>query len=334
MRPYPCPNGDQFTFFDDLFCIGCRTELAYLVSSDEIVVADGRPTCANRGEIGCSFLVEDDEQLCRSCRLTVMRPPAADPTASTYWAAAEEAKRHLMVQCLALGWDVDGARFKFLSSTHGSVVTGHADGLITIDVDEANDVVRTRTASRLGEHYRTVLGHLRHEYGHYLWWREVGNGQLIDSFRTSFGDERINYDEALEQHYNTGPPPAWADNFISEYAAAHPWEDFAETVAHYLHITDTLHTAAAFGLEVGGERPPADLAGHTMSDLMDAWHPLALTLNALNRSMGHAPAYPFALAPAVIDKLAWVHALSTAATATGGPSPVDARLSPPPQPAA
>ncbi|MEL7158331.1 MAG: putative zinc-binding metallopeptidase [Actinomycetota bacterium] len=309
MRSYACPHGDQLVFFDDLACVGCGTELAYVPTADEVVAAAGRPTCANRAAIGCSFTADDDGELCVSCQLTTRRPPAADPVASAHWAAAEGAKRHLFVQCLALGWDIDGARFRFESATHGPVTTGHLDGVITVDVDEVNDVTRAQERTRLGEQYRTMLGHLRHEYGHYLWWRVVGDGPLLDGFRDAFGDERTDYADALAEHHAAGPPTAWSDNHVSEYAASHPWEDFAETVAHYLHITDTLHTAAAFGLDVGGERPPGRPSWRTIPELMSAWHPVALALNALNRSMGHPPAYPFAPAPAVIDKLAWVHAL-------------------------
>lgn len=310
MRPYPCPTGDQTVFFDDLGCVGCGTPLGFLVSSRSIVAVDDHRVCGNRAEIGCSFLVEDDHPQCRSCRTTTVRPPGGDIAATAEWARAEASKRHLFVQCLGLGWDIEGASFEFPSSAIEPVVTGHVDGVITIDVHEASDVARTRMAERLGEQYRTVLGHLRHEYGHYLWWRMVDGTDRLAPFRERFGDERADYQQALDQHYASDPDPGWNDRHVSEYASAHPWEDFAETVAHYLHVTDTLETASAFGLEVDGDAPPVTPARRSMSELIDAWLPLAQTLNALNRSMGHADAYPFVLAPAVIEKLGWVHGLT------------------------
>jgi hypothetical protein len=38
-------------------------------------------------------------------------------------------------------------------------------------------------------------------------------------------------------------PANWQKSFISKYATSHPWEDWAETWAHYLHIMDMLETA-------------------------------------------------------------------------------------------
>jgi hypothetical protein len=160
-----------------------------------------------------------------------------------------------------------------------------------------------------------MLGHFRHEIGHYYWPRLVG--RAIGEYRALFGDERIDYDEALNGHYESGPPPDWAERHVSAYAAMHPWEDWAETFAHYLHIRDTLQTAAAFGMVVAGPHESADPSLTAMPQhadgrrrfdaILDEWLPLTYALNAVNRSMGRGDLYPFTLASTVIDKLSFVH---------------------------
>ena len=345
MRPYLCPTGDQTVFFDDLICTACETPLAHRLSTDEAVAATAGTTCANREEIGCSFVVEEPDGapdaggLCRSCRLTTVRPPADDADGTAAWADAEAAKRQLLRQCLDLGIDVEGARYALRSSTHEPVITGHEDGLITIDVREADDVVRTRMREKMGEQYRTMLGHVRHETGHYLWMALVDGTDRIEGFREMFGDERADYAAALEQHYGSPDPEGWQDRYVSVYATSHPWEDFAETLAHYFHITDTLDTADSFGVAVdgptealeGGGAAPAPDGGAaqpaTMQEIIDRWLPLSYGLNALNRSMGRQPAYPFVLAPPVVEKLAWVHDLVTS-TGPGDPGAATADETP------
>lgn len=285
-------------------------------------VAEQDRRCANHDLIGCNWLVKDGRDLCRSCRLTRTGPPLADPSAQQDWAAAESAKRRLVFQALELNLDLDGVTFDLISGDHEQVTTGHADGVITIDVRESDDVNRTRMRERMGEAYRTMLGHFRHEIGHYLWMTMVDGTDHLDSFRNTFGDDRADYGQALESHYNTPDPLGWENDFVSVYATAHPWEDFAETVAHYLHIRDTLQTAAAFGLAVHGAHPVLDAepgnaaatnrVAPDMASIIEEWLPLTYALNAVNRAMGAKPLYPFVLAPAVIDKLSWVHRLFTA----------------------
>lgn len=199
------------------------------------------------------------------------------------------------------------------------VMTGHDNGLITISLAEADDVERERRRSSLGEPYRTLLGHLRHEVGHYYWDRLVADGGRLDGFRAVFGDERADYGEALKAHYAKPPSNDWQTSFVSNYAAAHPWEDFAETWAHYLHIIDTLETARAFRLRVNpavakGEELAAEVDFDVyrvegIEPVVDAWLPLAFAVNSLNRSMGHPDLYPFVLSPAAIEKLGYMQQL-------------------------
>ncbi len=171
----------------------------------------------------------------------------------------------------------------------------------------------------MGEPYRTLLGHFRHEVGHFYWNVLVRDRGQEEACRAMFGDDRQDYGEALERHYAQGAPANWQDNFVSTYATAHAWEDWAETWAHYLHIIDSLETAAAFGLEVHPSidaddllhaEPAADPYGERRFDrLAETWLPLTIALNAMNRSMGLGDLYPFVLSPAVISKLSFIHDL-------------------------
>jgi hypothetical protein len=199
------------------------------------------------------------------------------------------------------------------------VTTGHASGVITLDLAESDDAHRERMREELGEPYRTLLGHFRHEVGHYYWERLVPEGPVRDHYRTLFGDEREDYGEALERHYARGPEPGWPDRYVSAYATMHPWEDWAETFAHYLHIWDTVQTAASYGVRVAGPPGVPGAPGRLASDprpdrpdfddLVADWLPLTYALNALNRSMGQDDLYPFVLAEEPVTKLCFIHDL-------------------------
>ncbi len=211
----------------------------------------------------------------------------------------------------------DDLAFDLLSSAVGPVTTGHADGLITIDLAESDDARREARRAELDEPYRTLLGHFRHEIGHYYFPILVERRGRLAEARELFGDDRADYQEALARHYADGPPPDWSEQHVSAYATMHPWEDWAETFAHYLHIRDTLETAAAFGIIVAGPGeaddpslaavPSERLGRRPFEQILAEWLPLTYALNAVNRSMGRDDLYPFTLAPAVIDKLAFVH---------------------------
>jgi hypothetical protein len=202
-----------------------------------------------------------------------------------------------------------------LSSKVEPVTTGHADGVITIDLAESNDAHREQMRAELGEPYRTMLGHLRHEIGHYYWSILIQPDQrALTDFRDLFGDQQADYAEALQRHYTQGPPPDWQDRHVSAYATAHPWEDWAETFAHYLHIRDTLQTAAAFGMIVVGPHfDPSLIAAPNVhpderfEEILSDWIPLTLALNAINRSMGRDDLYPFVLSPGAQERLVFVH---------------------------
>jgi hypothetical protein len=220
-----------------------------------------------------------------------------------------------------------GLEFRFLSDSvtdngdRSRVLTGHDNGVITINVAEADDLYREGQRLRQHEPYRTLLGHFRHEIGHYYWDRLIGNGNRLEEFRKLFGDERLDYQAALKQHYDQGAPANWAERFISAYATTHPWEDWAESWAHVMHMVDALETAHAVGLSVKParrdepvlsipERPSLARVEH-FDSLVAEWSALTYVLNNLTRGLGLADAYPFVLSSPVIDKLRFVCASMT-----------------------
>jgi hypothetical protein len=333
MRAFTCENCGQLLFFENSLCLRCGHAQGFVASELTLVLTrpdDGpaRPVCANAAVARCNWVLEDDnpEGLCGSCRLTHKRPSDADADGLDNFAVAETAKRRLIFQLLDLGLPIeDDLSFELLSSERKSVSTGHADGVITLDLAESDDVDRERRRAELGEPYRTLLGHFRHEIGHYYWPIIVERAGRVEAYRGLFGDEREDYGEALARHYEQGAPSDWADRCVSAYATMHPWEDWAETFAHYLHIRDTLETAAGFGIVVAGPLEARDASlisapgpevveeGSSWAAIFRSWLPLTYALNAVNRSMGSDDLYPFALAPAVVEKLAFVHASVEAA---------------------
>lgn len=340
-------------FAENSVCISCGTPQGFSLAEMRFLPVDpvsGRAAsadavqCANLRVNGCNWLLDDGHpsRLCPSCRLTRMRPNDTDRVGLAAWWGAETAKRRLVYQLHDLGLpivplsqDARGLAFDLLSSAEEPVTTGHAAGVVTIDLAEGHDAHREATRVAMGEPYRTMLGHLRHEVGHYYWQVLVGghgppagatDPTALQRFRDLFGDESEDYAAALERHYSVGAPADWQSRYVSAYATAHVWEDWAETFAHYLHIRDTLQTAAAYGLFVTGPEvtgaqaadlvalPAEDAGAHeTIRSLVSTWLALTYALNAVNRSMGKDDLYPFVLTPPVITKLGFVHDLVVAA---------------------
>ena len=330
MRDLHCPVDDARVFFENDLCLSCGAGLGFDPASFAMVAVtlpDGSGSsewvrCANAERAGCNWVVPAAEagSLCRSCSLTRTRPPDGDVESHDWFLEAEAAKRRLVAQLIDLGLPVvgfaddpdDGLAFDLLSSQFDQVMIGHEDGLITLDLAEADDARRERAREELGEAYRTVLGHFRHEVGHYYWMVLVRDRDRLEEFRARFGDERADYGGALDSHYGGSGPQGWEAEHVSAYATMHPWEDWAETFAHYLHIRDSLQTAAETGLRIDVPDgptvdPTVEHADHgPFRRLVDEWIVLAGALNAINRSMGAHDLYPFVLSPAVIDKLAYV----------------------------
>ncbi|WP_232839419.1 MULTISPECIES: zinc-binding metallopeptidase family protein [Nocardia] len=260
--------------------------------------------------------------LCESCRLTRTRPNDADIAGLDAFAEAEAAKRRLIVELAELGLPLvgrdenpnTGLAFDLLSSKIDKVFTGHQNGVITLDLAEADDPHREQLRIEMAEPYRTLLGHFRHEIGHYYFTVLVADDQARQRFLNLFGDPDADYQAAIDHHYSHGAPAGWESNFVSSYATMHAAEDWAETFAHYLHIRDTLDTAAAFGIASAGatlDRPQPGPAG--FDKIIDQWLPLAWSLNMVNRSMGHPDLYPFVLPEPVLEKMRLVHELCATA---------------------
>ena len=332
MLAFACPVCERLVTFESSRCLNCRTAIGFDFTARSLLpVTDGdggrARRCANASLAACNWLATGDRLLCPSCDLTRTRPHDSDESGLTGFAVAEAAKRRLLFELADMGLPIRGWKdspgglaFDLLSSERGPVTTGHADGVITLDLSETDPSHRERMRVRLEEPYRTVLGHFRHEIGHYYQDILVPPGTPWEErCREIFGDERQSYREAMDRYYENGPPPGWKEGYVSAYATMHPWEDFAETFAHYLHIRDTLQTAASYGVRVDGPSigttDPFPLHASTdgdaadISEMLDAWIPMTYALNAISRSMGAPDLYPFILGAQVESKLALIDAL-------------------------
>ncbi len=355
MKLFECQHCGQPLYFENTRCESCGRDLGYLPSNETITALEqgkhglralaerkGRYRyCANAQHGACNWLVSADspEPFCAACRHNQMIPDLSQPANLTDWRRIELAKHRLFYTLLKLRLPLTtkpedpehGLAFDFRAAAPPNaapaeaVMTGHDRGLITINLAEADDSQRERMRREMGEPYRTLLGHFRHEVAHHYWDVLVREAPGIEAFRQLFGDEQEDYGAALQRHYANGPPPDWQERFVSAYASTHPWEDWAETWAHYFHMVDTLETASAFGMRVrprvtkGADLSAAiDFDPHSaaLDRIVDAWLPLTFAVNSINRSMGMADLYPFVLTPPVIVKLSFIHERIHAA---GGP---------------
>lgn len=348
MNLFKCQNCNQVVFFENRSCGRCGHALGFLPESGVLSALEPAgdtawtalatagslwKNCANVEYDTCNWLIpaESEERYCAACRHNRTVPDLSMDSHLGAWRKMEFAKHRLFYTLMRLGLPIPnrvddperGLVFDFLADPDGTggtkVMTGHDEGLITLALAEADDAERETRRTAMGEPYRTLLGHFRHEVGHYYWDRLVRDAGRLEACRAVFGNDDADYDAALQRHYAEGPPADWQEHYVSAYATTHAWEDFAETWAHYLHIVDSLETASAFGLAVHPSIAP-DQVLHTEAHvdpylaggfdrLIEVWLPLTFALNAMNRSMGLADLYPFVLSPAVIDKLGYIHAL-------------------------
>jgi hypothetical protein len=337
VKLFACRCGN-LVHFENNRCVVCSARLAYAPEKDAMVVFDDQPpsdfaVCANGLEHDvCNWLVrrQDGDPYCRACRLNQTIPDLSQADNREAWLKIERAKRRLVYTLLS--WKLPlrskkedakrGLAFAFLKDPPDGprVLTGHADGLITLNIAEADDPFRESARENLGETYRTLLGHFRHESGHYYWDQLIApDADRLKRFRELYGDETVSYDGALKSHYGKEAREGWKDRYVSAYAAAHPWEDWAETWAHYMHLWDTMETAAALGLSVSPrvpakgskelklESPAPSRLPRDFDALLAGWPALTMAINDLNRAMGLADAYPFAPAEAVRAKMRFVH---------------------------
>ena len=344
MKKFHCERCSARVFFENVQCENCHALLGFV--PEELGMAsfeageDGKlqrlssstdhvyRRCANHAApVSCNWMVRDDDvdPLCRSCRTTEVFPMLSRPENGGRWCRIEAAKRRMTYGLLSLQLPIPnkrvdpqhGVAFEFLEETdpNQKVLTGHDDGRITLNIAEADDAHREEARTRMHEPYRTLLGHFRHEIGHYYWDRLIADTPWQEKYRALFGDERADYAEALKRHYES-PVVDWPGRFISVYASTHPWEDWAECWAHYMHLWDGLETAASWGLRLDAAVPDTDPVQARAIDAADAdlrhriisdWLPISQFSNAMSRAMGAQDAYPFVMPDPVLEKLEFIH---------------------------
>jgi hypothetical protein len=354
VRAFNCQCGRP-VFFRNSTCLACGTALGYAPALAQLVPLAPTDTpdvwlqwqtegpryrrCANlHTPAACNWLVpveevEPQHGLCRACRLNRTVPDLNDPAHpdnGELWGRIEMAKRRLVSALLVMGLPVAsretedtqrGLMFDFLRTPDGgeAVLTGHGDGLITLNIVEADDVHRERARTHMNESYRTLVGHLRHEVGHYYWDRLIADSHWLEPYRALFGDETQDYASSLKRHYDNGPPADWPMTHVSAYATSHPWEDWAECWAHYMHMSDMVDTASSYGLVVDQSRLectpfPSDVLyqnDHPQAEkylaFVNHWAQLTMLMNGMARAMGQPDIYPFVLAHQVVTKLHFIH---------------------------
>jgi len=352
MKLFKCEHCGHPVYFQNYFCVQCHASLGFNPQQMELIALeqdagnnilfytkkrkDRAPVhrykfCINKQFNVCNWLLpfESELQYCIACNLNRTIP---DLGQADHWeksARIEMAKHRLIYSLLRLRLpviskfqdEINGLAFDFKAENkwgNERLLTGHDSGVITLNIDEADDAIREMARNQMDEVYRTLLGHFRHEIGHYYWDQLIKNSNRLQAFRQLFGDESIDYGHALQTHYNNIASDKWTEHYISSYAGAHPWEDWAETWAHYLHIVDTLETAFSFGIKI---KPGVTKRENVMSarlnidpytaksfnKIIGRWIPLSFVMNSLNRSMGIKDSYPFVITEAVKKKLNFIH---------------------------
>ena len=347
MKLYTCSNCHSLIYFENNICLHCGYSLGFDAESLSLVTLVPEEKnlfsnvqnkqekfryCKNSEYSACNWLIHDAQssEYCPACRTEPVIPDLTNEENLKRWRNIEMAKHRLVYSLLRLRLPVmakkddeeAGIAFDFLAQTSAKdkVITGHENGVITLNIEEADEAARVRHKQDLGERYRTLLGHFRHEIGHYYWEVLIKNTDALKKYRQLFGNEEKDYAEALETYYKNGAAPNWSRDFISPYASSHPWEDWAETWAHYLHLMDTLETAFSFGIRIQPDmiqdtkqiqasiqQDPYDMTD--FDQIMKWWLPLTFAVNSLNRSMGHTDFYPFVISEVVVDKLQFIHEL-------------------------
>lgn len=345
MKLFECTYCGQLLQFENTRCVKCDHKLGFIAETLQLapLIEDGLfqlyndtsginyRYCENHAYDVCNWLVEDslETRYCKACSLNQTIPDLNKQEYHLRWSVIEVAKHRLIYTLLRMKLPLEsknsdpdtGLSFDFMADEKNGeqkILTGHDNGLITLNIREADDIEREMARRAMAEAYRTVLGHFRHEVGHYYWDRLIDKTANLEPYRKLFGDEQHDYGEALKIHYKEGAPADWNERFISTYASTHSWEDWAETWAHYLHILDTLETAYTFGLSINPYtvRNTAGVSAEikadpyrleNFDDIIGLWLPLVFAMNSINRSMGMPDLYPFVIPPKVIEKLKFIH---------------------------
>ncbi|QCX00689.1 hypothetical protein FGM00_11435 [Aggregatimonas sangjinii] len=340
MKVFQCGNCNHPLYFENNVCENCGHSCGYrendrkmltFDSSSSVMISDREKIeykyCKNKAHGVCNWVLEktSKKEYCPACQLNRTIPNLSDKENFLKWKNLEVAKHRLIYQLLKIGLDLpskmssdEGLCFDFIAKGgNPNIMTGHANGVITILLREADSVLREQIRKQLQEPYRTLIGHLRHEVGHYFWERLVlRKKNVLAEFREIFGDERVSYTEALRSYYAKGAPQDWSDSYISKYATSHPWEDWAETWAHYLHIMDMVETAHFFRLKVNPNKNTKNLKTRVSFDpyikedfqaIVNTCVPLSFAVNSINRAMGIPDVYPFVINMGVVKKMKFIH---------------------------
>ncbi|MCP1243479.1 hypothetical protein GOB86_11930 [Acetobacter lambici] len=346
MKRFTCQSCGQLLFFENTRCDQCHVPLGFMPESACLTALtpvagnlfravdcdtgdEPRAFCTNHIYDVCNWLappLQGNGAFCFACQFNRVIPNLNIPGNMERWHKLEIAKHRLFYTILRLKLPVknrrqdpqEGLAFDFLDdSPQGSlpIMTGHSNGVITIATKEADDAYRERMRVEMGEYYRTLLGHFRHEIGHYYWNVLIRDGGRLEACRAVFGDDRMDYQTALQNHYARVAPGNWREHYVSLYAMSHPWEDFAETWAHYFHIVSTLETALSYDMTIGPKVDGQAILTHKndpylhmpFDEIIEAWLPLTYAVNSLNRSMGLTDFYPFVLTAGVRTKLRFIH---------------------------
>jgi len=342
MKVFQCGHCNYPLFFENITCENCGHLCGYRDTDRSMLTFDpvgaslisdreniAYKYCKNKDYGVCNWLlpVDDTHDFCPACQLNRTIPNLSDKENFAKWKNLEVAKHRLIYQLLKIGLDLpskitnkNGLCFDFIVKWgNPNIMTGHANGVITILLQEADSVLREQIRKQLQEPYRTLIGHLRHEVGHYFWERLVfAKKDVLLKFREIFGNEEVNYGDALQSYYANGAPDNWRDSYISKYATSHPWEDWAETWAHYLHIIDMVETAHFFRLKVNPIKNSNDMKASLSFDpytkrkfkpIVNKCVPLSFAVNSINRAMGIPDVYPFIIGPGVVKKMTFIHEL-------------------------
>jgi hypothetical protein len=339
MKLYTCTNCNNSLYFENSTCLYCNHAIGFEAGKLAMLALDNNQNgytavnnntetyryCSNAAYGTCNWLipVTQSSDFCIACALNRVIPELSIDKNRKKWKRIENAKHRLVYSLLRLhlavypkisDTDINGIAFDFMGDIAGAekIMTGHDNGVIALNIEEADEGERVKHKLDLGEKYRTLLGHFRHEIGHYYWDVLIKNSTHLEKFRQLFGNEEKDYSEALDIYYKTETPANWNDSFISPYATSHPWEDWAESWAHYMHLMDTLETAWSFGIGIQNtgmqtviNNDPYTIAN--FNNIIDKWFPLTFAVNNLNRSMGQMDFYPFIISAPVIEKLKFIH---------------------------
>lgn len=342
MKIFECGHCNHAVYFENRTCENCghlsgfrdsdRTMLTFEPNGKSLI-SDREQIeykyCKNKTYDVCNWVIQKDDtnEYCTACQLNRTMPNLSDVENFEKWQNLEVAKHRLVYQLQKIGvalpsknGNEEGLCFDFVAKQDNSgLMTGHANGVITILLSEADAAHREQMRKQFSEPYRTLIGHLRHEVGHYFWERLIHTDQeILTEFRTVFGNEQLDYGKALQHYYEDGAPADWQKSFISKYATSHPWEDWAETWAHYLHIMDMVETAYFFGLNVApigsvkGMGAKVSFDPYTTAEfdvIVQTCVPLSFAVNSINRSMGVSDVYPFVITSIVVEKMKFIHQL-------------------------